>query len=83
MPVLLNLCFFARLRGFCSTFLILFVGQVGNLRPIGNRPQQFSCTTAGGLTIRRRLLTAALGYVAQAFLHVLFLEPLSQTFELQ
>jgi hypothetical protein len=33
------------------------VGQVGNLRPIGNRPRLFSDSGPGGLPIRRRLPT--------------------------
>jgi len=37
MPVLLYI--FARRDDFCSTWhIIIFVGQVGNLPPIANRP---------------------------------------------
>jgi len=39
MTVLLNLCFFARRDDFYSTYhILIFVGQVGNLPPIANRP---------------------------------------------
>src|SRR5205807_3008615 len=50
------------------------VGQVGNLRPIGNRPLQFSDTGAGGFPIRRRFPTCPtmLRTIARIDLNVLF-----------
>ena len=51
MPVPPNLSFFAR-RDDSSD-----VGQVDNLRAIGNRPLQSSVTRPGGLPIRRGLTT--------------------------
>src|SRR5260370_29552475 len=50
------------------------VGQVDNLRPIGNRPLQFSDTGPGGLPIRRRFPTCPtmLRTIARIDLNVLF-----------
>src|SRR5216684_817369 len=50
------------------------VGQVDNLRPIGNRPLQFSDKGPGGFPIRRRFPTCPtmLRTIARIDLNVLF-----------